>query len=393
MEFLRPGVKGRKYEVWMDRLMPGGADWNPEIEAKIRACDIFVLLVSTRSTGSDYIVDNEIPIIRESQRKNDGVYFYPLLLDWTPKAGLEQVNDKNLRPRDAKPFSSLPPGERSRAMTEVANEIAEIAKTIEERKAAAEEKQLISSILPPPRQRDCHCGRHWWLAAVRVTQRLHAETKRTAAWSTSPACPRPATNAGRTRRRACAARRSLERRQDQHPLAHRRRRRGQVGSRQRMADAAAGGRLSGRGQRARLVVLQPGLEGARDGRRRVPRLGARETRRDDRQDQRLRQGRGNRRGADQRRVLLLLDGVEPLQHGPGPQAGQLKDQGLRAMLRRFAAAPPTGPQPDRADQPRRGCRHPALQGRRRRWSTSSACRTKRARSSCATTTSGESTRS
>jgi hypothetical protein len=29
-----------------------------------------------------------------------------------------------------------------------------------------------------------------------------------------------------------------------------------------------------------------------------------------------------------------------LQHGPGPQAGQLKDQGLRAVLRRFAAAPP-----------------------------------------------------
>jgi hypothetical protein len=38
-----------------------------------------------------------------------------------------------------------------------------------------------------------------------------------------------------------------------------------------------------------------------------------------------------------RRVLLVLDGVEPLQHGPGPQAGQLKDQGLRALLRRFAA--------------------------------------------------------
>ena len=36
----------------------------------------------------------------------------------------------------------------------------------------------------------------------------------------------------------------------------------------------------------------------------------------------------------------MLDGVEPLQHGPGPQAGQLKDQGLRGLLRRFAAAPP-----------------------------------------------------
>ena len=39
-------------------------------------------------------------------------------------------------------------------------------------------------------------------------------------------------------------------------------------------------------------------------------------------------------------VLLLLDGVEPLQHGPGPQTGRLKDQGLRVLLRRFAAAPP-----------------------------------------------------
>src|SRR5208282_3000347 len=41
-----------------------------------------------------------------------------------------------------------------------------------------------------------------------------------------------------------------------------------------------------------------------------------------------------------RRALLVLDGVEPLQHGPGPQAGQLKDQGLRALLRRFAVSPP-----------------------------------------------------
>jgi hypothetical protein len=61
MDFLRPGEKGRRYTVWIDELMPGGADWNPEIEAKVRACDIFVLLVSTHSTGSDYILDKEVP--------------------------------------------------------------------------------------------------------------------------------------------------------------------------------------------------------------------------------------------------------------------------------------------------------------------------------------------
>src|SRR5262249_40883683 len=42
-----------------------------------------------------------------------------------------------------------------------------------------------------------------------------------------------------------------------------------------------------------------------------------------------------------RRVLLVLDGVEPLQHGLGGQEGLLKDQGLRIFLRRFAAMPPT----------------------------------------------------
>jgi hypothetical protein len=43
----------------------------------------------------------------------------------------------------------------------------------------------------------------------------------------------------------------------------------------------------------------------------------------------------------QRRVLLLLDGVEPLLHKSGEQLGQLKDQGLRALLRRFATTTPS----------------------------------------------------
>ena len=38
-----------------------------------------------------------------------------------------------------------------------------------------------------------------------------------------------------------------------------------------------------------------------------------------------------------RRVLLILDGLEPLQHGPGPQEGLLKDPAMRALLRRAAA--------------------------------------------------------
>ena len=137
MEFLQPGVEGRRYEVWIDEVMPIGADWNPEIEAKLRACDIFILLVSTRSTGSDYVRNKEIPIIRERQKSDEAVHFCPLLIDWTPDPGLELVKDKNIRPPNGQPLSSLSPSERSRQMTQVANEIAGLAKAIEEKKTAA----------------------------------------------------------------------------------------------------------------------------------------------------------------------------------------------------------------------------------------------------------------
>jgi tetratricopeptide (TPR) repeat protein len=40
------------------------------------------------------------------------------------------------------------------------------------------------------------------------------------------------------------------------------------------------------------------------------------------------------------KTLLILDGVEPLQHPPGPQAGKLKDSGLAALLKSLAAGNP-----------------------------------------------------
>ncbi len=107
--------------------MPGGAEWEQEIEQKLRECDIFVLLVSRHSLASDYVVDKEIPIIHERRAKGEDVYFYPLLLTPTPKIGLDLVRGKNLRPREGRPFSDYSLNERYRHMSEAADEIAEIA--------------------------------------------------------------------------------------------------------------------------------------------------------------------------------------------------------------------------------------------------------------------------
>jgi hypothetical protein len=116
--FLQPAVKHGIFDLWVDRNMPGSADWEPEIEEKLQACDVFVLLVSAHSLASDYIVDKEIRIVRERQARGESVHFYPLVLTPTPKAGLEKVKDKNLRPRDGKPFSGYSAHDRAQHMSQ-----------------------------------------------------------------------------------------------------------------------------------------------------------------------------------------------------------------------------------------------------------------------------------
>ncbi len=143
--YLRPAVKHGAVEIWIDRLMPGGADWEREIGQKLRACDIFILLASHHSLSSDYVIDKEIAIIRERQAKGEDVHFYPLVLTPTPKIALNLVRDKNLRPRDGKPFSDYSINERYRHMSEAADEIAELAGKIAATRRTPTASSLIGS--------------------------------------------------------------------------------------------------------------------------------------------------------------------------------------------------------------------------------------------------------
>jgi predicted N-acetyltransferase YhbS len=341
MDFLRPGEKGRRYTVWIDRLMPIGADWNPDIEAKIRTCDIFILLVSTHSTGSDYILDKEVPIVRERQRNGDGVHFCPLLIDWTPDSGLEQVDDKNLRPRDRKPFSSLSPSERSRAMAEVANEIAGFAKAIEDNKPATRKGD--QSILIAPES----------AGVVGVVGAQDVTIGRLALGAPGESKPQvhPTVDLGRlpeTGYERLVGRNVELARLDEAWSADR------TNILSLIAEGGAGKsalvnewlmRLQADGYRGAELVLGWSFysQGSKE----------RATAADEFLNWALAKldlttdttsasakGEAIAEAVIARRVLLVLDGVEPLQHGPGPQPGQLKDQGLRALLRRFATAPP-----------------------------------------------------
>ena len=129
--------------------MRGGDDWDPEIERKLRTCNVFVLLVSPNSMSSDYIVDREVAIIRERQAKGEDVRFYPLLLTPTPKIALDTVRDKNMRPRDAKPLSSCSPNDRDQQMSDAVDEMVAIAAEIAKRK-----EMPLPAYPPAPRELD-----------------------------------------------------------------------------------------------------------------------------------------------------------------------------------------------------------------------------------------------
>ena len=127
--YLRPAIKHGAVDLWLDRLISGGGEWEREIEQKLHICDIFLLLVSRHSLSSDYVVDKEIKIIRERQAKGEAVHFYPLVLTPTPKIALAHIRDYNLRPKDGRPLSDFPLNERYRQMVIVADEVEELITT------------------------------------------------------------------------------------------------------------------------------------------------------------------------------------------------------------------------------------------------------------------------
>ena len=266
MKFLRPAVKSGEFTVWDDRHIPGGLKWNSEIERNLRACDIFVLLVSANSMSSNYIIDKELEIALERHAASDGLHIYPLVIEPTPKAGLDRVQDFNLRPRDAKPLQSYSLGDRNQHMCDAADEIAAIVAKIATRGGG-----------PAPSKSTARAPAFVHISGLpgtgyeRLVGRDTEVGRLDALWSDD-----------KTNLVSVVADGGA----------------GQVGLGQRMADAPTSRRLSRRGLRARLVVLQPGFKRAHDRGGRVYQLGVCQARFENRRDRRFRQGRGDRRGAN-----------------------------------------------------------------------------------------------
>lgn len=304
--FLAPAVKNGVFELWVDEQIKGGGDWQRDIKKKLAACDVFVLLASRHSLASDYVVDIEINAIRERQKKGEKVQFYPIILTPCPKAALEPIKIFNIRPKGARPLSGYDQHERDTHMAKIADEIAKLVATIAEIKAkrAAKPPPSVPGFVDidhlPDTPYEALVGRDGDLASLDQ------------AWKDENTSIMSLIAQGGAGKSALV----------NEWLA-----RLQKGN-YRGAEAVLGWSFYSQGTKERATSAEQFLNWA------VDKLGLTVA-----STSASAKGGAIADALAKRRVLLLLDGLEPLQHGPGPQQGELKDQGLHTLLRRVAALP------------------------------------------------------
>ncbi|MEA2818303.1 MAG: hypothetical protein QOJ86_307 [Bradyrhizobium sp.] len=307
LSYVAPAVNGT-YELWTDEDITGGADWESNIKEKLAACDICILLVSRHSLASKYVIEVEIDTILKRQQRGDAVALYPIVLSPFPQAAAPaSLLALNLRPRLDKPLSGFSRHHRATEISKIADEIVGIL-----RSKTADIADV--RIEPPKPPAFVHITGLPETAYEHLVGR-EVELKRLDdAWVDRKANIISLIAEGGAGKSALVNEWLTRLRDDNY----------------RGAESVLGWSFYSQGTKERATSAEQFLNWA------IEKLGIRiET------TSATAKGEAIAEEMMKHRVLLVLDGCEPLQHGLDKQQGELKDLGLRALLRRFAPMPPT----------------------------------------------------
>ena len=310
-KFLRPLEKHGILKTWDDRRIRGGSGWREEISKQLNACDVCILLVSPNSLSSDFILDDEIKRMLE-RRKEEGAHIYPIVITPTPFKGAEWLTEMQLRAGKTQPLSSYPLSEREMKMVTIVEEIADILE--EMTKSGRRTAKIGPAGEVPINSPDIIDIEHLPLTPYkRLVGRDVELLKLDDAWRDNTANVVSLTAWGGAGKTALLNEWLARLRNDNY----------------RGTAAVLGWSFYSQGTQERATSAEGFFDWA---------LGKLNIKADPASSSI--KGERLAEAIAKRRVLMVLDGVEPLQHGPGGQQGQLKDQGLRVLLRRFAAIPP-----------------------------------------------------
>ncbi len=302
---LGPAAAHGILELWDDRRIEGGGDWRAEINDALDRCAACVLLVSRHSLSSGFILDVEMRRMLERHHSR-GAHLYPIVITSCDIGAAQWLMELNLKPRDGTALEIYPEAQRNKVMADLAREIRIIL-------AKTQTSTLIGSFAPitVPEQVDID---HLPLTPYRNLVGRANELKRLdEAWSNDRINIVSLIAWGGTGKTALVNEWLKRLQADNY----------------RGAEAVLGWSFYSQGSKERVTSAEGFLNWA------LHKLHLTV----DAPSATLK-GEKLAEAVAKRRILIVLDGVEPLQHGPGEQESLLKDQGMRAFLRRFATTPP-----------------------------------------------------
>jgi hypothetical protein len=312
--YLSPALKHgcpANFELWDDRQITGGSDWRAEIDAKLAACTVCLLLLSRHSLDSEFVLKVEVETIQERQRRGDNVQLFPIVLSRFPEASVPAfLSNLQLRPGLTKPLSGMSGHAREEAISKIVDEIITLLRA---RTVATPEPGTTAEPSATQQPAYVHITGLPETPYVNLVGRDAELAQLDSAWSDPGINILSLVAEGGAGKSALVNEWLKRLRADNY----------------RGADMVLGWSFYSQGTKERAISADGFLDWA------LNRLGlAVEA------TSATAKAEAIAAALIKRRALLVLDGVEPLQHGPGPQLGQLKDQGLRALLRHIAAAAP-----------------------------------------------------
>lgn len=109
-------------DVWEDRSIGGGSEWEPAILDAMESSSIAVLLVSANYLTSDFIMGVEVPSLLE-RRGNEGLTIVPVVIKPCRWQNVPWLAKLNMRPTDAKPLSGTVDHQIDEILAELGGEI------------------------------------------------------------------------------------------------------------------------------------------------------------------------------------------------------------------------------------------------------------------------------
>jgi hypothetical protein len=114
-------------DIWDDGRLEGGDNWRAEINDAMGRARIALLLISAPFLTSDFILKKEIPRLFR-RHEADGMTIYPLLIRYCSWEQVRWLKRMQIRPENERPVADFDGNKIDKILTEVAREIARMAK-------------------------------------------------------------------------------------------------------------------------------------------------------------------------------------------------------------------------------------------------------------------------